>query len=483
MRNGHHGAPSDRPLPCNLDAERFVLGAMLCDPATIEVAAGKLRASDFSIEKHRRIFLGMGELHSRGEKIDRVTLANELQSRGQLQSVDGLSYLVSLDDGLPRVHNLESYVGIVKEKADLRRIISISQRIEDRACREEAAPFEILTESAERFNKLIEFATSGEKSIRSIADLPLISDLNFDSIPYLVDPVLPEGALCAFTGSPESGKSSLALALARDLARSGRTTLILDRDNPAQVYADRFRRLGVPEHAVKVWGGWCSEQAPMPDSPRVLDYIRSQDVKPLVIVDSLSSFYEGDENDAGDMRAFMNRLRRVTNLGSTAAVIHHDGKGDSSKDYRGSSDFRAALDAGFHVSNVGPDRFLDRLYLRPFKNRFGLTESIVYRYAEGAMRREEGAHAASETITANLTAILSENPGITGEAFERAATGRGIKRGQARSFLRDGVEFGEILSQKGPRHSTLYALKNNLGGLNLKFESAGGLANYGGLEQ
>jgi hypothetical protein len=455
---------------------------MLCDPATIDVAVGKLGAADFSIEKHRRIFLRMGELHSRGEKIDRVTLANELQTHGQLQSVDGLSYLVSLDDGLPRIHNLESYVGIVKEKANSRRIIAISQRIGDRAYLEEAAPSEILTEAADRFNQLIEATASGG-TIRSIADLPLISDLNFDSIPYLVDPVLPEGALCAFTGSPESGKSSLALALARDLARSGRTTLILDRDNPAQVYADRFRRLGVPQDAVKVWGGWCNEQAPLPDSARVLDYIRSQDLKPLVVVDSLSSFFDGDENAAGDMRAFMNRLRRITNLGSTAMIVHHDGKGDSSKDYRGSSDFRAALDVGFHVSNVGPDRLLDRLYLRPFKNRFGLTESIVYRYADGAMRREESANAASETVTASLTAILRDNPGVTGEAFERFATGRGIKRGEARTYLRRGVEFEEIVHQKGPRHSTLYALKSGLGGLTLKFESAGGLANYGGLEQ
>ena len=36
-------------------------------------------------------------------------------------------HLVSLDDGLPELHNVESYVGIVKEKALLRRIITVSQ--------------------------------------------------------------------------------------------------------------------------------------------------------------------------------------------------------------------------------------------------------------------------------------------------------------------------------------------------------------------
>ena len=117
----------DHPLPDNLDAERFVLGAIMStEPAFLQVA-GTLSADDFSLEKHKRIFLRMSELHERGEKIDRVTLANELMKQGQLQSVDGLSYLVSLDDGLPQLHNLEGYVAIVKEKALLRRIISVSQ--------------------------------------------------------------------------------------------------------------------------------------------------------------------------------------------------------------------------------------------------------------------------------------------------------------------------------------------------------------------
>jgi len=45
----------------------------------------------------------MSELHEHHEKIDRVTLANELTRREQLESVGGLSYLVSLDEGLPRL--------------------------------------------------------------------------------------------------------------------------------------------------------------------------------------------------------------------------------------------------------------------------------------------------------------------------------------------------------------------------------------------
>src|ERR1700759_5667648 len=117
----------DHSLPDNLDAERFVLGAIMSSENAFLQVAGTLSADDFSLEKHKRIFLRMSDLHERGIKIDRVTVANELMKQGQLQSVDGLSYLVSLDDGLPALYNLDNYVAIIREKSLLRRIISVSQ--------------------------------------------------------------------------------------------------------------------------------------------------------------------------------------------------------------------------------------------------------------------------------------------------------------------------------------------------------------------
>src|SRR6201994_3159624 len=117
----------EHPLPDNIDAERFVLGAIMSNDNAFLQVAGTLTEDDFSLEKHKRIFLRMAELHERGVKIDRVTIANELNKHGQLQSVDGLSYLVSLDDGLPSLYNLDSYIAIVREKSLLRRIIAVAQ--------------------------------------------------------------------------------------------------------------------------------------------------------------------------------------------------------------------------------------------------------------------------------------------------------------------------------------------------------------------
>ena len=121
--------------------------------AFLQVAA-ILTADDFSLEKHKRIFLRMSELHERGDKIDRVTLANELMKQGQLQSVDGLSYLVSLDDGLPEIHNVEAYAGIVKEKAQLRRIILITSDIQERAQLNQESPSALLADAEDSLLKI-----------------------------------------------------------------------------------------------------------------------------------------------------------------------------------------------------------------------------------------------------------------------------------------------------------------------------------------
>src|SRR5438046_9422272 len=108
---------SEKGLPTNLEAERFVLGSILMDDGVYIQCAGVLEPDDFSLEKHRRIFVRMGELHERGEKIDRVTLTNAVLRHGELESCDGIGYLVSLDDGLPQIYNIESYFRIVKDKA------------------------------------------------------------------------------------------------------------------------------------------------------------------------------------------------------------------------------------------------------------------------------------------------------------------------------------------------------------------------------
>ena len=148
------GVVLQKGLPVNLDAEKFILGSVLLDDSRFIEIAGALNNEDFALEKHRRIFIRMNELHERGEKIDRVTLANELLRYNELESVDGLTYLVSLDDGLPQISNLDAYVKIVKDKATLRRIAVGAQHLMNRALMAEEDPDTILAGAEETLLKI-----------------------------------------------------------------------------------------------------------------------------------------------------------------------------------------------------------------------------------------------------------------------------------------------------------------------------------------
>jgi replicative DNA helicase len=178
----------------------------------------------------------MSDLHERGEKIDRVTLANELMKLGQLQSVDGLSYLVTLDDGLPQLHNLDSYVAIVKEKALLRRIIGVSHDTINRCLSSEEDPKQILGAVEDALMKLgdaqsknslatpAQIITEYEGGINAFLDtskrIKGISTgfLKFDEMTG----GLREGELFILAARPAMGKTALALNIAQHVASNAK---------------------------------------------------------------------------------------------------------------------------------------------------------------------------------------------------------------------------------------------------------------------
>ncbi len=147
-------------LPANIEAERYVLGAILLDSSAFLNVGSAIQPADFSLQSHQLIFTRMQQLFERGEKIDRVTIANELMRFGELENVGGISYLVSLDDGLPQLYNLESYIKIVKDKAVLRHIIFTSQGLIDRCVNGSDDPHEILASAEEQLMSLGEAQTT-----------------------------------------------------------------------------------------------------------------------------------------------------------------------------------------------------------------------------------------------------------------------------------------------------------------------------------
>src|SRR5437867_1885214 len=160
----------EKTLPNNLDAERWILGAILLDDKALFPVQEILRKEDFYLDSHRKIYEKMITLTSAGKAIDLITLMDELRRSNLVESTGGAAYLVSLTDGLPRATNVEHYAQIVKEKATLRRLIQISNEIMARSYQDEESTQEILEDV--------------EKAIFDIAGQQFRT--GFEAIPVLV---------------------------------------------------------------------------------------------------------------------------------------------------------------------------------------------------------------------------------------------------------------------------------------------------------
>ncbi len=138
---------SSETLPASLEAERFVLGSVMLDAQCFDALEAALKGDDFSLEKHRRIYTAMRSLKAAGDPVDRVTVTHELMRLGMLDSVGGIGYVNSLDDGLPQILNIDAYVRIVQEKATLRKAIDAASHLINRCMTAAEGSQEILSDA------------------------------------------------------------------------------------------------------------------------------------------------------------------------------------------------------------------------------------------------------------------------------------------------------------------------------------------------
>ena len=117
-------SPADG-LPSSVHTEVAILGAMLLDSIAISDATEKLKAEDFSLDSHQRIFRAIVDLMAKGQGIDYLTVQEELSRRHELDSIGGPAYLAYLTEGIPHNFNIESYVQIVRDKSLLRQLMGI----------------------------------------------------------------------------------------------------------------------------------------------------------------------------------------------------------------------------------------------------------------------------------------------------------------------------------------------------------------------
>lgn len=117
--------------PHSVDAEQAVLGGLMLDNTEWDNIADIIVAEDFYRGEHQQIFKVMSQHAESNTPIDVVTLVESLDNLNQLQSAGGLDYLSELAGNARGTANIKAYADIIRERAILRRLISVANSIAD----------------------------------------------------------------------------------------------------------------------------------------------------------------------------------------------------------------------------------------------------------------------------------------------------------------------------------------------------------------
>ena len=124
-------------MPNSLEVEQSVLGCIMIDSeATINIIAQVL-PEDFYSETHKLIYEAMVSLYNKNVNIDIITLTDELEKSGRLNTVGGVGYLTTLTNVVPSAASYENYVKILKRDSTLRQLIEACSGVITKAYQKE----------------------------------------------------------------------------------------------------------------------------------------------------------------------------------------------------------------------------------------------------------------------------------------------------------------------------------------------------------
>ena len=146
----------DAGLPASIDAERVLLAAVLLDNDAFAHIGETIKADDFAYESHRRIFLRMTDLMDSGRAVDIVTLVNELSRHKEIETVGGVAFIAGITEGIPRRPVIEEYARIVRDKAQLRRLMGICSAAIARAADQQEDAADVVGEVSEQIQQVAE---------------------------------------------------------------------------------------------------------------------------------------------------------------------------------------------------------------------------------------------------------------------------------------------------------------------------------------
>ncbi len=209
-----------------------LLGSMLLSSEVIPDVIPLVSADDFYLKAHSIIYRTLVSLYDKSQQADPVMLAEELSRNGELEEVGGADYIASLMDAVPTPTNAAHYAEIVSDKALLRNLISVCNRIS----RDAYTSGDESREIVDRAEQMI-FRVCEKKIRRDVVDMRTVLKETMYRIDHLMEHKqgitgIPSGfsdldeltagfhpsQLIIIAGRPSMGKSTFAMNIAERVA-------------------------------------------------------------------------------------------------------------------------------------------------------------------------------------------------------------------------------------------------------------------------
>ena len=253
-------------LPYSEEAERGTLGSIILSPLMCLPLARErmgLTTDSFLVPECRDVFAALCRMDDAGKsvRVDLLTLGEELERAGRFGLIGGSSFLEGLIDATPSAANGEYYMDIVRQKAVLRNVISVSDGIKRDAYRCGDAD-ELLQTASGAYLDISAGLPEDEETNEEVLDRVCAKftgaaggdDPDWLSMPWpSVDDLLCglEVGLTVLAGRPSHGKTTLEDMICVHLARtgvgSGRITLDGSRDELLTRAACRVSGVSLPK--------------------------------------------------------------------------------------------------------------------------------------------------------------------------------------------------------------------------------------------
>jgi replicative DNA helicase len=249
-----------RVPPHSIEAESSVLGGLLLDNGAWDRVADLVSESHYYRHEHQLVYGAIAALINANKPADVITVFEQLQSQGKAEDVGGLAYLNTLAQYVPSAANIRRYAEIVRERAILRKLITVSDEIATNAFNPKGKPVANILDEAEQ--KIFNIGEEGSRMKQGFQSMDsLVVDL-LDRVQDMADnpnditgvPTgfidldrmtagLQPGDLIVLAARPSMGKTAFAINIAEHVA--------LNEGLPVAVFS---MEMGAAQLAVRIVG-------------------------------------------------------------------------------------------------------------------------------------------------------------------------------------------------------------------------------------